>query len=352
MPDVWEPIEPLAEHRDSVEAALREHVERASVSGLPLYRMMQYQLKWVDRDGLVVPRAPAHRTLGSLCAEAASVSASTPGSPAAATSAGASSAGSAIELFHESVEVHEQMQTGEAGSDEFPAVWWVWGPAQAINVGDGLHALARLALLRLQDQGYSPESTLAAMSVLDDLALKYYEGQYIELTYQERIDITTAQYSTMVRSKQGAMLGGTLALGARVAGTDDATVQALWDLGASVGEAAQVRADVATLWDRSAKPEGRVLNKSKLHPVVHVLESGTLAQKREIGGIYFKRVMEATDVEHLAEVLANAGARERSEERIAELMTEVQSKIDQVSASAEGRARWATIVQGLIEGQR
>jgi geranylgeranyl diphosphate synthase type I len=345
MADYWNPIAPLLDHQAAVERALREHVERASVNGLPLYKMMQYQLEWVDRDGLEGPREPSQRTLGSLCVEAASLL-------RIGDSFDAEAAGAAIELFRESVVVHEQMQTGESGSDEFPAVWWVWGPAQAINVGDGLHALARLALLQLKTQGRSPEATLAAMSVLDDLAIKYYEGQYIDLTYQERVDITSVQYSTMVRSKQGALLGGTLALGATVAGGDEELVRALWDLGASVGEAAQVRADVTTLWDRSAKPEGRVLNKSKLHPVVAVLESGTLAQKRQIGGIYFKRVMESADVEHLAEVLAAAGAREQSEERIAQLTAEVYCKIKLITAHPESIARWGLILEGLISGQR
>jgi geranylgeranyl diphosphate synthase, type I len=348
MADTWNLIIPLAENRSNVEAALRQHVEAASGSGLPLYRMMQYQLGWVDRDGQGSPHQPGNRTLGSLCVEAAHLA----GIPSAdSDSAPAAFAGAAIELFHESVDVHEQMQSGEAGDDDKPAVWWVWGPAQAINVGDGLHALARLALLQLQSKGQSPESTLAGMGVLDELALKYYEGQYIELTYQERVDITRAQYSTMVRSKQGALLGGTMALGARVAGGDDATVQALWDLGACIGEAAQVQADVATLWNRTAKPEGRVLNKTKLHPVVEILESGTLAQKREIGGIYFKRVMEAADVEHLAEVLAAAGARERSEARVEELISEARAKIDQLIPQPEARTRWAEIADGFIKGQ-
>jgi geranylgeranyl diphosphate synthase, type I len=344
MPDVWDPIAPLAEHRSDIEGALREHVERASVSGLPLYRMMQFQLGWVDRDGIELPERFSQRTLGSLCVEAASLFAN--------EHSYAAYAGAAIELFRESVEVHEQMQTGEAGDDARPAVWWVWGPAQAINVGDGLHALARLALLQLQDKGQVPESTLATMSILDDLALKYYEGQYIELTYQERVDITLAQYSTMVRSKQGALLGGTLALGARVAGAEGATIQALWELGASVGEAAQVQADINTLWERTANPEGRVLNKSKLHPVVHVLEAGTLAQKREIGGIYFKRVMEAADVEHLANVLAAAGAREASEARVVELVDDVHAKIAQITTAAAQVERWIEIEDGLIKGQR
>ena len=343
MADNWDPIAPLIKHRPAVEKALREHIERASVSGLPLYRMMQYQLGWVDRDGLEVPREPSQRTLGSLCVEAAALVGSD-GAPLA-------NAGAAIELLKESVGVHEQMQTGEAGSDEIPAVWWVWGPAQAINVGDGLHALSRLVLLQLQEKGLPPEATLASMSVLDDLALKYYEGQYIDLTYQERVDITAEQYSRMVRSKQGALLGGTLALGARVAGGDDATVASLWELGASIGEAAQVHADVATLWERKTKPEGRVLNKSKLHPVVEILETGTLAQKREVGGIYFKRVMEAADVEHLARVLADAGARERSEARVAVLVEDVHVKINKATDNAGVRGRWMEIVDGLIKGQ-
>ena len=340
MADDWRPIPHLSPRAGPVEIALREHVERASVSGLPLYRMMQYQLGWVDRDGLEVAREPKARTLGSLCVEAASLTADGH-SPAAY-------AGAAIELFQESVDVHEQMQTGEAGSDDHPAVWWVWGPAQAINVGDGLHALARLALLRLLEKGQAPEAMLATISLFDELALKYYEGQYIELIYQERVDITAAQYSAMVRSKQGALLGGTLALGARVSGSDDERVKAFWNLGACIGEAVQVRADIDSLWEQNNTPKGRVLNKSKLHPVVLVLESGTLAQKREIGGIYFKRVMEATDVTHLTDLLTAAGARELSEARVQEVVNEAKDQIKQITTQAKDIEHWSEIIDDLV----
>ena len=333
--------DPLRDQRDIVEAALRTHVERASASGLPLYRMMQYQLGWVDRDGADQPGGDAPRTYGSLCVEAAL---------AVGGHRAAAQAGSSLELFHESTTVHEQMQTGEAGTDAIPAVWWVWGPAQAINVGDGLHALARLAILRMQEQGASSDATLAAMNVLDDLALRYYEGQYIELTYQERIDITSAQYSTMARSKRGALLGGTTALGARVAGASEDTAATFWQLGAIVGEAAQVQADVAALWGKSAAPPGRVLNKTKLYPVVDVLEHGTLAEKRAVGTIYFKRVMEAPDVVELASILVEAGARERADARVAELTAEAYAQLDAVTLTDHLRARWRTIIGRLISG--
>jgi geranylgeranyl diphosphate synthase type I len=336
-----DPQAPLRDRRDAVEAILRAHVERASASGLPLYRMMQYQLGWVDRNGLEIPGNDAPRTYGSLCVEAAlSVDPNVSGEHG----------GAAVELFFESTTVHEEMQTGEAGSDLTPAVWWVWGPAQAINVGDGLHALARLALLRERERGGSPDATLDAMNVLDDLALRYYEGQYIELTYQERIDITLAQYSTMARSKLGALLGGSAALGARIAGASVETANAFWEFGSAVGEAAQVRADINALWNPGPRPPGRVLNKSKLYPVVDVLEYGTLAQKRAVGTIYFKRVMEAPDVAELAKLLSDAGAQERAEARVAELIAQASAHLDNITSDVSARERWRSIINGLVNG--
>ena len=53
--------EPLIERQDALEAALRTHVKEAVKSDLPLYRMMEYQLGWIDRDGEPAVRPPAPR---------------------------------------------------------------------------------------------------------------------------------------------------------------------------------------------------------------------------------------------------------------------------------------------------
>ena len=328
----------LASHVAAIEEALREHVEQASSGGLPLYRMMQYQLGWVDRDGLGLPPSTHDRTFGALCM-------------LAATTLGDASpyfrnAATAIELFHESVTVHEQMQIADTGREDHPPVWWVWGPAQAINVGDGLHALARLAILKCQALGLSADDTIASIAVLDDLALRYYEGQYIELTYQERIDITTAQYSTMARSKAGALFGGSIALGARVAGCDAETVAAFRELGEIIGEAAQMRADVEAIWGEG-EPQGRVLNKSKLFPVVHVLEHGAVADKRALGNVYFKRVMEPADVDEIRRVLDASDARKHSEERRETLIDEARQALERLPLPEGEHDRWREIVAAL-----
>lgn len=330
----------LSEHGAEVEAALRAHLERASSNGLPLYRMMQYQLGWADQDGTERPATPPLRTLGCLSIEAARITGDAYHAPQVAA---------AIELFVNAVGVHEEMQTGESGADGYPAVWWVWGPAQAINVGDGLHALARLAIMHLVEQGVPIATTLGCLDALDSIALSYYEGQYVELAYQERVDITVQQYSRMVRSKRGALVGGACALGGRIAGVQDDRVSSLRDLGEVIGEAAQIGADIREIWNANAAPAGRILNKSKLYPVVDVLEHGTLAQKRAVGGLYFKRVMEAQDVGQLREMLEGTGAKERAEAKVNELAKQANIIVHRLVTEPIVQRRWAAIIDELAK---
>jgi geranylgeranyl diphosphate synthase type I len=309
--------------------------------------MMRYQFGWVASDGSEEPGPPPARFYGTLCVEGAACT-----QPADLDGAAEAIAlvGAAVELMRESMEVHEDMQVGEANSEERAAIWWLWGPAQAINVGDGLHALARLAAFRARERGLAPERTLAAVNTLDAMALRYYEGQYLELTYQERVDITEKQYLTMAESRSGALIGGTAALGAVAAGASDDTVRHLHSFGERLGVALQIREDVAAIWAAADHTAGqaRLLNKSKLFPVVHGLAHGELALKRQLGTLYFKRVMEPSDVESLRSILDEMGARAYAEEQVKSQTTEAIDTLDKTGLPDDAKQRWAEIAQTLV----
>ena len=328
-----------------VERALHAVLDGPAATGLPLYRMLQYQLGWVDQEGSPERSAPSSRLYGALCLEAArSVSGSDEDwdqliGPASA----------AAELFNHSVIVHEEMQMGDPHADGRASIWWVWGPAQAINVGDSLHAMARLALMGTESAGRASEEMLAAVRILDQTALTFYEGQYLELTFQERIDVQEAQFLSVVETKRGALLGGAMALGAQAAGASETAVAAIERAGRRLGLAAQVHDDVAMVWE-VANPQGaapRMLNKTKLFPVVYAFEQGTLAQKRALGELYFKRVMEPDDVARVRQVLDEVGAREYSEGRALAIAQEARDLLGQTGLSAEAQARWGAITQAL-----
>ena len=328
----------LSERQPIVEQALRASLDLPADRGLPLYRMMRYQLGWVDQMG-EERSGEQPRILGGLCLEAhdaLSAGQVDHGAPASA----------AIELFGESVRVHEDMQTAtqqRAGQD---AVWWVWGPAQAINVGDGLHAVARLTLFHAQEALGVP-ATLAAVAALDAAALEYYEGQYLDLQLQERVDVTVQQYMRMARGKHGAIFGGAMALGAIAAGASENAVRAWRDAGAAVGVGALIANEARVLWGEG-EDAGRALNKSKLYPVVVALAEGTLSQKRELGGYYFKRVMEPSDLDGIRNVLEAAGARNKTEQAMIDARAQALDALEAADAAPDAMERWAAITDALV----
>ena len=332
---------PLLEHQAAVDGELLALMDESTDAKLPLYRMMRYQLGWLESDGSPSVPVPPSRLYGALCLESArSLNSSAP----------AGSAAAAVELFQNSVTVHQDMQLGEPHIETRPSVWWVWGPAQAINVGDGMYALARLGIFRLQSAGLSPELILRAVQMLDAAALRYYEGQFLELTYQERLDIRESQYLKMAEAKHGSLIGGAMALGAHAAGADEAMTSAFRRCGELLGVSSQISADEAQMWDSSAPgaAPARFLNKSKLLPVVYALEKGTLAQKRALGEVYFKRVLEPEDAQRVREVLDEIGVRQYSRQRAEATMREGLDALGAARLPADTMERWQAIAEYLV----
>lgn len=331
----WTPDSLLA-HQPLVERALRASLDLPNDPSLPLYRMMRYQLGWVDAAG-EERNAETFRWLGTLCMEA---SASLGGDPEQCTPSAA-----AIELLGESASVHEDMQTAQqqrAGQD---AVWWVWGPAQAINAGDGLYALARLSILDTLG-GDAAARLPATLTELDTAALEYYQGQYHDLQLQERVDVSEQQYMRMARGKYGALMGGAMALGAVAAGADEATTQAFRDAGIAMGVASLIASEERLFWGEGGQT-GRALNKSKLYPVVAALQYGTLTQKRALGGYYFKRVMESDDLTGIRAVLEESGARQRTQTAKDEAARSAIVALEQTNLTLIQLDGWGEIVNGL-----
>ncbi len=333
----WTP-DSLRAHQPLVERALRASLDLPNDPTLPLYRMMRYQLGWVDAAG-EDRNMDAVRTLGALCLEA---SASLGGDPEQSAPSAA-----AIELLGASAAVHEDMQTAaqqRAGQD---AVWWIWGPAQAINAGDGLYALARLSVLDTLS-GDAAARLPATLTELDTAALEYYQGQYHDLQLQERVDVTEQQYMRMARGKYGALVGGAMALGAVAAGADEATVLAFREAGVEMGVAALIASERRVFWNESAgEGTGRALNKSKLYPVVAALQHGTLAQKRALGGYYFKRVMEPEDLAGIRAVLEESGAQERTQTAQDKAMRASIVALEQTDLTMIQIDGWGEIVSAL-----
>ena len=87
----------------------------------------------------------------------------------------------AVEMGHNFSLVHDDIQDGDRERRHRATLWAVWGIPQAINAGDALFALSRLALYRLaanEDDPEAPEPrrVLELMRIYDQTCLVAVRG--------------------------------------------------------------------------------------------------------------------------------------------------------------------------------
>ena len=202
-------------------------------------------------------------------------------------------AAAGVELVHHFTLVHGEVQAGRAEDADRPSIWWVWGPSQAINAGDGLHALGRAAMMRMAGKVTPADRVLRAVKSLDTACLRLCEGQYMDLEFQELLMVTNSAYMEMVNRKSGALTGCAAESGALAAGASSQQCDVLQGLGVNLGTAWQISRDIGQLWGEQGDglTASNVISKKKSLPLIHALEHGTISARRELGSIYMKRVL-------------------------------------------------------------
>ncbi|MBI4299468.1 MAG: polyprenyl synthetase family protein [Chloroflexi bacterium] len=326
---------------EQIDRELREIVETRP---LPLYRMMSYHMGWIDEHGNPYPGGGGGGVRSTLCLLACEAAG---GEPSKALPAAA-----AIDLAYNFSLIHDDIQGGKPQRGNRPALWWVWGPAQAINAGDGMHALARLSLFRLRDKGFADDVVFKSIQILDDACLKLCEGQYLDITYQERIDVSVSSYLAMIESKTGALMEGAIKLGALLGSEEEALVEALGLFGRKLGMVFQVRGDIADLWNDASPTKtvsNDILNKKKTLPVLYAIEVGVIRDKRELGEIYFKRVLEPQDIAKVVAVLDRLGAREYCQKMLAKLYHEAMELLDASGLSRQATASLRSAAEHIVK---
>ncbi len=330
------------EYQQAVEAELRDVFEGRE--GF-LYNLLRYHLGWIDQHGSPQGGGPPLHFQGVValvCCEAMGTD-FRQALPAAA----------GVELLHHFTLVHGEVQAGRAQAMDRPGIWWVWGPAQAINAGDGLHALGRTTIMRLAQWGTSPEKVLRAVRSLDTACLRLCEGQYLDLEFQDQLMVTDSAYLDMVYLKAGALVACAAESGGLVAGAGDGECSALHDMGVKLGAAWQIARDTGDLWGErgDGMTASNVIAKKKSLPVIHALEHGSLSAKRELGAIYMKRVLEASDASRLVEILEETGARAAAEQRTAQLVDEGLAAASRARVSPDGMDRLRELGNWALSGR-
>lgn len=190
-----------------------------------------------------------------------------------------------LELYHNAFLIHDDVEDGSELRRDRPTLHREHGVPIAVNVGDGMLALALEPLLdntRLLGVG----KALRILQVIVRMARETAEGQAIELDWvrHARWDVTDDEYRIMVIKKTAwYSFIAPVTLGAIIAGASEAQIGLLQDFARDLGIAFQIRDDVLNLVEaHHGKEVGGDLWEGK-HTLIllHALRSLAAAERTE-----------------------------------------------------------------------
>lgn len=299
----------LLRYRSEILAALRDAIERASevaqpageAALLPYYGQMQYHLGWVDTHFSPVPVNPGkllRPTLLLLAYEAVGAGdfecephkqVDSQIKPADYLRR-ALPAAAAIELTHNFTLIHDDIVDRDVERHHQPTLWSVWGIQQGINTGDGMFALARKALWSILDEGVEADIAVRLGALLDQTCLVISEGQYLDISFESRQDISVSMYMDMIGRKTAALMGCAARMGAMLGTRNQQTTDRLYAFGYAMGIAFQVRDDMLGVWANTEQtgksPAGDIYRRKKSLPVLHAMEHANLHDQQYLQQVY------------------------------------------------------------------
>src|SRR5438445_5093810 len=231
-------------------------------------------------------------------------------------------AAAALELLHNFTLVHDDIEDQDPTRHHRPTVWSVWGVPQAINTGDGMYAASRLAVQRLRERGFPAERILDFACLIDQACVQVCEGQFLDISFENRTDITVERYRAMAAKKTGALIAA-CAEGAAALATDDPQVrEALARFGDDFGQAFQAYDDLQGIWattERTGKLEmNDLVKRKKTLPVVIAFERASPRVRAELAALFGPAApLAAASAASISEMLDAVGARAQGESEIA-----------------------------------
>src|SRR5688500_7610326 len=186
---------PTAEYwADRCLASMQSTVALLGTRAPLLAEMAEYHLGWTD--GFTGDERFRGKMIRPLIAIYASQAVG-----AAAAGEAAVPLAAAIELLHNFTLIHDDIQDNSPSRRHRPTVWARWGEAQAINAGDALFAAAHLALLGAADSGTPPKVVIDLIRGFDATTIEIVSGQVLDLQFEQRQDVTAAEYIEMITGK-------------------------------------------------------------------------------------------------------------------------------------------------------
>ena len=257
----------------------------------------------------------------------------------------------AVELGHNFSLIHDDIEDGDRERRHRATLWAVHGIPQAINTGDAVFVLSRIALHRLTALGFPDATVLRLMRLFDETCLALCEGQYIDIwTSEHDTEMTVDLYYDMIGRKTAALISASIEAGAVLATDDEAVITRYRQFGWALGLAFQLNDDLLGIWGReqaTGKEPSDLAKHKKTLPVIYALEHAAEEDRARLLAFYADPDPRPDEITEAMRIVDRTGAQDYTrtearrwrDEAIAELdaagvvQPDAREKLEQIMRS-------------------
>jgi geranylgeranyl diphosphate synthase, type I len=327
--------------RPAIEDELKRSIDRVAGESYAILRhMLAYHMGWEGEGAGSEAQGKRIRPLLVLLCSSAGGADWRNALPAAA----------AVELLHNFSLIHDDIQDRSSERRGRPTVWTIWGIAQAINAGDLMFTLANQALLDL-DGKIARAEVIQAASIFQQACANLTQGQYLDISYENRQEIGVDEYWQMIAGKTAALLSACCELGALVGNAPPQKRDAFRRYGNALGMAFQVLDDWLGIWGDPLKTgksvESDLVTGKKTLPVLYGLSLG-----KEFAERWRAAPIRVEEVPQVTALLTLEGAERYTLEQADLLTREALNALREAQGGVDPQSALVELTGSLLRRER
>jgi geranylgeranyl diphosphate synthase type I len=259
----------------------------------------------------------------------------------------------AVELLHNFSLVHDDIEDSSTTRRHRPTMWSLWGVPISINAGDGMYAMAHLALLRSPLRREAPGRLIEIMAQFEQTALRLCEGQHLDMTFERRADVAVEEYLAMIGGKTAALIGAAAALGALAAGATPQQAAEAETFGRELGLAFQMQDDILGIWGdervtgKSATSD--LASRKKTLPVLLAMERADPDVQARLRELYARAADGAAGIGEIMALLDSTGARDAAAGYQDRYWSAAMAALDRIGLPHDDRERLRRFAESFVK---
>ena len=313
-----------------------------------VYDMLRYYMGWVDENGRPHEAMEGKALRPTLCLFACEA--------VGGDLEMAMPSAVALEFIHNFSLIHDDIQDRDETRHNRKTLWAVWGDPKALVAGNVLRVVADECLHQLLDSGLDYDRALAAGTLLTEAYLEMIEGQYLDLQFEGRHDISMSDYLNMISRKTGALIRCSLNLGAVVGAQEQGVGDAFKESGRAMGYVFQIIDDVLGVWgneETTGKPVGSDIRRKKnSYPVVYTMGTANVKDQKMLNKIYEKDELDDSDVDSVLAVMDRLDVKNQAQQEAEKYANVALECLAPVALSREARQELEDLAHFLLVRDR